>query len=64
MKVGAPPGSGWASWLLSRDPKLHVLYFDENFPWYFSSILFPAKTDRNKTLLKTAPDSSVFIQVW
>jgi hypothetical protein len=32
--------------------------FGEKFAWYFSSVLFPTKTDRKKTL-KIASDSAV-----
>jgi len=62
--LGAPLGPFWASWLLSLDSKAQTSLFGEKLTWYFSSILYPAKTDRKKTLLKTASDSAVFIQVW
>ena len=62
--VGAPPGAFGPSWPLSSRSKAQSASPDEKLAWYFSPNLFPAKIAREKTLLKTASDSAVFIQVW
>jgi hypothetical protein len=54
-----PPGSVWTPWLLSRDPKLQVLYLGEKLPWYFSRFYFLRKLTETKLLLKTTSNSAV-----
>ena len=60
---GAPPKSFWPSGTCFLDPKAQFAPLGEKLPWHFSPILFPAKITRKETLLKTASDSAVFIQV-
>jgi hypothetical protein len=52
------------SWPFSCDANLQVPSFGEKLPWYFSSILFPAKTNRKKTFSKNIARLCSFIQIW
>jgi hypothetical protein len=61
MEGGVPPMLVWASWPLPCDPKLQIPLFGEKLSWYFSSILFPAKTDIKKTFAKNNVRFSSFI---
>jgi hypothetical protein len=45
-------------------PNLQAPCFGEKLSWYFFSILFPAKTDRNKTFAKNNIRFNNFTQVW